>query len=51
MIKLVIGDKNLSTWSMRAWLVLKQSGLTFEEVMIPLDGPVRISAVRLNLPL
>jgi glutathione S-transferase len=39
MIKLVIGDKNLSTWSMRAWLVLKQSGLTFEEVMIPLDGP------------
>jgi glutathione S-transferase len=34
---LVIGNKNYSSWSMRGWLVIKQSGLPFEEVVIPLD--------------
>jgi glutathione S-transferase len=38
-LKLVIGDKNLSSWSMRAWLAAKASGLPFEEVMILLDRP------------
>ncbi|MBN3758444.1 glutathione S-transferase family protein [Paraburkholderia sp. Tr-20389] len=35
-MKLVIGDKNYSSWSMRPWLVLKHFGIAFEEVMIPL---------------
>lgn len=35
-MKLVIGDKNWSTWSMRPWLVLKRARVPFEEVMIPL---------------
>ncbi len=34
-----IGNKNYSSWSLRPWLVLKQSGLPFEEVLIPLDQP------------
>ncbi len=38
-LKLVIGDKNLSSWSMRAWLVAKASRLSFEEILIPLDQP------------
>ena len=40
MRKLVIGNKNYSTWSFRAWWVLKQTGLPFEEVRVPLyaDG-------------
>ncbi len=40
MNKLVIGNKNYSTWSFRAWWVLKQAGIEFEEVMVPLyvDG-------------
>ncbi|MBD2462800.1 glutathione S-transferase family protein [Oscillatoria sp. FACHB-1407] len=36
---LVIGNKNYSSWSLRAWLTLKQSGLEFTEIRIPLDTP------------
>jgi glutathione S-transferase len=36
MMKLVIGDRNYSSWSLRPWLVARQSGLDFEEVCIPL---------------
>jgi glutathione S-transferase len=35
-LKLVIGNKNYSSWSLRAWLFLKESGLAFEEVKLPL---------------
>jgi glutathione S-transferase len=35
-MKIVIGDKNWSTWSMRPWLVLKRMGRPFEEVNIQL---------------
>ena len=38
-LKLVVGTKNLSSWSLRAWLVLRQSGLAFDEVLIELDRP------------
>jgi len=31
-----IGNKNYSSWSLRGWLMLKQSGASFEEVVIPL---------------
>lgn len=37
MLTLIIGNKNYSSWSLRAWLGLKFSGLDFEEVLIPLD--------------
>lgn len=36
---LVIGNKNYSSWSLRPWLALKQTGARFEEVVIPLDMP------------
>lgn len=36
MLKLVIGNKNYSSWSLRAWLFLQQSGLIFEEIRLPL---------------
>jgi glutathione S-transferase len=35
-MKLVIGDKNYSSWSMRPWLVLRHFGIAFEEVVIQL---------------
>jgi glutathione S-transferase len=38
-MKLVIGDKNVSSWSMRPWLVLKHFGIPFEEIMIRLVRP------------
>ncbi|MEM7794944.1 MAG: glutathione S-transferase family protein [Cyanobacteria bacterium P01_C01_bin.118] len=34
--KLVIGNKNYSSWSLRAWLFLTESGLEFEEIRLPL---------------
>lgn len=33
---LVIGNKNYSSWSLRAWLPLKQLGIPFRELRIPL---------------
>lgn len=35
-LKLVIGNKNYSSWSMRPWLALRASNIDFEEVSIPL---------------
>ncbi|MBI1236877.1 MAG: glutathione S-transferase [Alphaproteobacteria bacterium] len=32
-----IGNKRLSTWSMRPWLALKKAGIAFTEHLIPLD--------------
>ena len=37
-MKLVIGNKNYSSWSLRGWLACKQSGLAFEEIQVPLYG-------------
>lgn len=34
--RLIIGNKNYSSWSLRAWLFLTESGLPFEEVRLPL---------------
>ncbi|HJO71978.1 MAG TPA: glutathione S-transferase [Rhodospirillales bacterium] len=36
-LTLVIGRKNLSSWSLRAWLALKRVGADFTEHVIPLD--------------
>jgi len=35
-MKLVIGNKNYSTWSMRPWLMLDAFDISFEEVMVSL---------------
>ncbi len=37
-MKLYIGNKNYSSWSLRGWLVTKLSGEAFEEVNVPLAG-------------
>jgi glutathione S-transferase len=36
MLKLIIGNKAYSSWSLRGWLAAKQSGLPFEEMVVPL---------------
>jgi glutathione S-transferase len=36
---LYIGDRNLSSWSLRAWLAVVISGAEFEEEIIRLDRP------------
>ena len=38
MLKLYIGNKNYSSWSMRPWVLLTQAGIPFEEVMARFDS-------------
>ena len=37
-LRLIIGDKSYSSWSLRAWLALRRSGLVFDEINIELAG-------------
>jgi glutathione S-transferase len=53
MLKLFIGNKNYSSWSMRPWVSLKQSGIPFQEVMIPFgtmaaDSQFKQSILKVN---
>ncbi len=38
-VKLVIGNRNYSSWSLRAWLLLAEAGIDFDEQRIALDMP------------
>ncbi|MGH2974487.1 MAG: glutathione S-transferase family protein [Solirubrobacterales bacterium] len=38
-LTLVIGNKNYSSWSMRPWLLMRQRGIEFDEVQVPLRQP------------
>ena len=38
MLQLYIGNKNYSSWSMRAWVLLRQAGIAFEEVKVRFDS-------------
>jgi len=38
-LTLVIGNKNYSSWSLRAWLLMKHTGVAFEELVVPLNTP------------
>ena len=37
--RLVIGDKNTSSWSLRPWLAMRHAGIPFEEIDIKLRQP------------
>ncbi len=37
MLKLIIGNKNYSSWSLQPWLLVKYFQIPFEEVLIPLS--------------
>jgi glutathione S-transferase len=36
LLKLIIGNRAYSSWSMRGWLACKQSGEEFEELVVPM---------------
>ena len=38
MLKLYIGNKNYSSWSMRPWVLMTQAGIPFEEVKLRFDS-------------
>jgi glutathione S-transferase len=43
---LLIGNKNYSSWSLRPWFLMRQSGIPFEETRVALDTPGFAEAVR-----
>jgi glutathione S-transferase len=38
-MKLIIGNKNYSSWSFRPWIAMKVAGIAFEEQVIPFSDP------------
>ena len=36
-MKIIIGNKNYSSWSLRGWLMLSRTGVEFDEELIQLD--------------
>lgn len=38
-LTLVIGNKNYSSWSLRAWIFMKENKIQFEEKIVPLFTP------------
>jgi glutathione S-transferase len=49
-MKLVIANKNYSSWSLRAWLVLTEAGIPFEEELIRFNEPDFGERVRRHSP-
>ena len=46
MLTLLIGNKNYSSWSLRAWILLRHLGLEFTELQVPLDLPDTAARLR-----
>ncbi len=38
-LKLILGNKNYSSWSLRPWIAMRHAGIDFEEEVIPLYEP------------
>jgi glutathione S-transferase len=51
MLTLYIGNRNYSSWSLRAWLLMRQAGIEFEERMVRFSDPeFAAKIVRLGAP-
>lgn len=50
MLKIVLGNKKYSSWSLRPWLALKLTGAKFEEAVVPLDMPDTAENIRKYSP-
>lgn len=48
-LQLFIGNKNYSSWSMRPWVLLRQAGIPFEEIMVRFDSFDADSAFKARL--
>jgi len=44
-MQLMIGSTNTSSWSMRAWIVMREKGIPFEEVSVPIRDLTRARSV------
>jgi glutathione S-transferase len=39
-LKLIVGNKNYSSWSFRPWIAMRAAGIAFEEELIPFGQPL-----------
>ena len=39
-MKLILGNKNYSSWSLRPWIAMKALGIPFDDVVIPFGEPI-----------
>lgn len=44
-LQLVIANKNYSSWSMRPWVLLRQAGIPFEEILLPFADDNRVIGI------
>ena len=49
-LKLVIANKNYSSWSMRPWVALTAFGIPFDEIRVTLDQPDTASQIAVYSP-
>jgi glutathione S-transferase len=49
-MKLIIGNKNYSSWSLRPWLLMRQAGIPFDEEVIRFTAPDFKVRVRRHSP-
>src|SRR5882672_7999277 len=49
-LRLVIGNKNYSSWSMRPWVLLRQAGIPFEEVMLKFGDDGKPKGIEAHSP-
>ena len=50
MLTLYIGNKNTSSWSLRAWVLMKTAGIAFREQQLPLDEAGSSARIRARSP-
>ena len=50
MLKIVVGNKKYSSWSLRGWLGVKLAGVPFEEIVVALDMPDTAQNIRRYSP-
>ncbi|PWT73535.1 MAG: glutathione S-transferase, partial [Proteobacteria bacterium] len=44
-LKLVIANKNYSSWSMRAWVLLTQAGIPFDEIQLKFNDDATVRGI------
>jgi glutathione S-transferase len=49
-LTLVIGNKNYSSWSLRAGLVMAQTGAPYQEILVPLGQPDTATNIKKHSP-
>ncbi len=49
-MRVIIGNKNYSSWSLRGWLAARHVGAEFEEVLVQLDRPDTAQEIRRHSP-